>query len=159
MGGDAKQVADAVDKLKKRDAKDIGDGLAELGQALGQVPAALQACHSTEQEAAALAAMVAKLKDPKFAEHDAIVIGESLLLNGAAIGEDILQASADAKANNSAAFGSDVGKILGQVFGPRPALHKPDWPEVAFGVIAGFGASRAPQTSSACRRPRPRSSR
>lgn len=136
--GSAEDLAAAIALLKSRNATDIAAALKQLGVALETVPATMQACNATVPDVETLVADLTKLKDPEFAKQEAVTIGENLLLNGAAIGQEVILADSDAKAGKSKDFGVDVGTILAKVFAPRPALHKPDWPKVALGAIEGF---------------------
>ncbi len=105
----AQEIQDAIHLISTKKAAQVIAGIAELGNALQNVPNVIAGCKGAEEDIKLLKNAVAVFKNPKIIVTEL----ENLLVNGAQVDAQIKLAIAAEKAGNWVAFGNAVGQIVG----------------------------------------------
>jgi uncharacterized protein YecA (UPF0149 family) len=158
---DVSDLDDALHLIEKEDAKDVLDGLADLGKALETLPQAIATCKAgaedLKENGKKLEKALTLLEHPKeFVYH----VGKELMLNGKDIFREVFAAKSDYDAKSYEAFGKDVGEVLAKLLlTDEPSvelvsLSKPAdptyWMDVVKGVGEGFGFGATEQAVKEC---------
>jgi len=103
------EIDAAIHEIATGKADQIIQGIADLGTALQEVPAAIASCKGAEADVKLLKQAIAIFKNPKILVQDL----ENLLINGAKVDTQIHAAIKARKDGDFIKYGNAVGQIVG----------------------------------------------
>ena len=105
----AQEIQGAIKLIATKKPAQVIAGIAQLGEALQNVPNVVAGCKGAEEDVKLLKNAIAVFKNPKIILTEL----ENLLINGAQTDAQIKLAIAAEKAGNWLAFGNAVGQLVG----------------------------------------------